>query len=153
MHEEGENDLLRAMPGTWSGTYRLWLEPGSPRSESPTTCDIRTLLDGRFLSLEYGWTDLDGHQNGVMLLGHVREGRWEMAWFDTWHTGGSFMTSVGEVPNNVRCTYGPDEKPWGWRTQFEAPSADELVITAWNVTPDGEEQLATEARYARGTSD
>ena len=94
-------DLIAALVGDWSGTYRLWLEPGTLRTEGPTHCTGRTVLDGRFVALDYDWTDLDGPQQGSMLLGRTDEGTWQMAWVDTWHTGTSILFSVGEVDAEV----------------------------------------------------
>jgi hypothetical protein len=45
--------------------------------------------------------------------------------------------------------YGPPEQRWGWRTRFDLVSPEELVITAWNISPTGEEDKATEATYRR----
>jgi hypothetical protein len=41
------------------------------------------------------------------------------------------------------------EQHWGWRTSIEFPSDDEVVITAYNISPEGEEAKATEVVYNR----
>ena len=38
---------------------------------------------------------------------------------------------------------------WGWRTQYVLEDADHLVITAFNVTPGGEEAMAVQTSYVR----
>jgi hypothetical protein len=149
-------ETIAALVGRWEGTYRLWLEPGQLRTEGPTTCIGRPVLGGRLVALDYEWTDVDGPQSGTMLLGCTDQGTWEMALADTWHTGSSIMlctgagAGAGPGPSaEVLGTYGPPEQPWGWRTRLEVVSADEVVITAWNVTPTGEAAKATEATYRR----
>ncbi|MEA2842785.1 MAG: hypothetical protein QOJ69_456 [Actinomycetota bacterium] len=142
-------ELLAALVGTWTGTYRLWLEPGTLRIEGPTRGTGRPVLDGRFVALDYDWVDVDGPQAGSMLLGRTDEGTWEMAWVDTWHTGTSIIFSQGGPAADVMAGYGPPEQRWGWRTRFDLASPEELVITAWNITPTGEEAKATEATYRR----
>jgi hypothetical protein len=146
-------ELLAALVGTWTGNYRLWLEPGELRIEGPTRVTGRPVLGGRFVALDYDWVDVDGAQAGSMLVGCTDEGMWEMAWVDTWHTGTSIMFAQGGGPAaEVVGGYGPAEHPWGWRTRFDLVSPDELVITAWNVTPTGEEAKATEATYRRSVT-
>jgi hypothetical protein len=64
------------------------------------------------------------------------------------------MFCVGSARDNgfvVLGTYpdptgGPD---WGWRTHVELVDKDHLTITAYNITPEGEEAKATEAILTR----
>ena len=142
------DELLAALVGEWSGTYRLWLEPGELRTETPTRCTGRPVLDGRFAALDYDWIDADGPQLGSMLLGCSEDGEWQMAWVDSWHTGTSIMYCVGGPEADVVGTYGPQ---WGWRTRFDLASPNEMVITAWNITPAGDEAKATR-RHITGRS-
>ena len=150
-------DLIAALVGDWNGTYRLWFEPGPLRTEGPTRGTGRAVLGGRFVALDYEWTDLDGPQQGSMLLGRTDEGTWQLAWVDTWHTGHLIMFCTGQSDADdgaggsaeVLTSYGPPEEPWGWRTRIDLPSPGELVITAWNILPGGVEAKATEATYSR----
>ena len=142
-------EMITALVGEWNGTYRLWLEPDELRTEGPTRCIGRSLLAGRFVALDYDWVDGHDPQLGSMLLGCSDEGRWEMAWVDSWHTGTSMMFCVGGPDADVLGAYGRSDERWGWRTRFDLVSRDELVITAWNITPAGDETKATEARYQR----
>ena len=42
-----------------------------------------------------------------------------------------------------------DGPPWGWRTMYAQPSPDELVISHFNIPPEGNEYLGVETRYTR----
>ena len=143
-------DDLRALVGSWRGTYQLWLEPDAPARTCDTNATIDTTLDGRFLVYTYDWA-FDGEpQHGIATLGRDGEGHYQMAWLDSWHNGDSIMFCTGDGPEPaVLGTYGPADGPWGWRTEFACDDADQFGVVAWNVTPDGSETKATEARYTR----
>lgn len=66
-----------------AGRCRLWLELNILRSTSDFHGDGRSVLDGRFVTLDYDWTDLDGPHVGGMLIGRTVQGMWQMDWIDT----------------------------------------------------------------------
>lgn len=142
------DQLLSGVEGRWSGTYRLWLEPSVLRVESSTECVATRVLDRRNVLFDYEWTDLDGQQFGTMLVGRPAESEVEMTLIDTWHTGSSSMHCPGIDLESLTGTYGPVEALWSWRTHIHF-DGDELVFTAWNISPDGEASKATEATYRR----
>lgn len=77
-----------------------------------------------------------------------------MAWVDSFHMGTGIMFSQGSKPGklfSVLGNYGEPgtPEPWGWRTVLELRDSNTLVITAYNITPAGEEGMATETVFSR----
>ena len=144
-------DLLASMVGEWTGRYRLYLEPGELTSESDTSATVTPVLDGRFTRIAYDWTVDEARQLGEFLVAAPGGDRLTSSWVDTWHNGDAilFCRSVDDGVGVIG-QYGPDDDPWRWRTTFELHAGGaELAVTAWNITPAGEEAVATEARYRR----
>jgi hypothetical protein len=140
------------LAGNWRGTSKLWLEPGKLADESPVVVTIQLVLEGRF-ALYQG--SIEGEpQHGMFTFGYnTTLEQFETSWVDSFHTGTAIMFCTGAEKENgfsVTGSYpdptgGPD---WEWRTEVEL-LGDELFITAYNITPEGEEAKATETILKR----
>jgi hypothetical protein len=151
----GRHHALQRLAGEWEGTARVWFEPGKLGDEAPIRGSIRVVLGGRFVVHEYATTFMGTPNEGIAIIGwHIDAGRYEMAWVDAGHNGSAIMFSEGghaaagiAVLGSYFATDG--SAAWGWRTTIETPADDRLLITAWNVSPDGDEARATEIEYRR----
>jgi hypothetical protein len=151
----GEHGELSKLVGTWQGTSRVWFEPGKLGEEARIEGSIRAVLDGRFVLHEYHSQLMGQPQHGIAIIGyHLDEQRYESAWIDSGHMGTAIMFATSEgVASGVGLLghYGDGAggPSWGWRTQIELKSPDRLLITAYNISPAGEEAKATEIAYRR----
>ena len=82
--------------------------------------------------------------------------KFQVAWIDSFHNGSAIMFSQsdkGAKEMNVLGSYAyvtPEtEQYWGWRTQIEMVNDSEMIITAFNISPEGEETKATETVYRK----
>jgi hypothetical protein len=116
---------------------------------------ITSVLDGRFMLYQYQGTLAEKTFDGIAIIGFsINDDKFQMAWVDSFHMGTGIMFSEGKRPDmlfSVLGNYGGAgmPEPWGWRTEMELRDQNTLVITAYNISPTGEEGKATETVYTR----
>ncbi len=153
----GAHFQLSKLAGQWKGITKTWFDPAKLEDESSTTGTMRPILDGRFILHEYQSSFGDKPITGMAIYGYNLDlQKFQCAWIDSFHNGSAIMFSQGDKGNATMKFLGsyayvtPEtEQHWGWRTHLELVSDLELVITAFNISPQGEETKATETIYKK----
>ena len=152
---DSPHHFLAQLVGGWAGKTRTWLEPDGVPAEAQTQGSVQLLLGGRFILFLYQSAIEEEPRHGMFTFGYNTSlDRFEASWVDSFHNNTAIMFCVGNAIDNgffVLGTYpdptgGPD---WGWRTDVQLLDGDHLVITAYNISPEGEGAKAIESQLTR----
>lgn len=155
--EAGKHKQFEKCIGSWEGVAKVWFGPDELADESEVKGKIESVLGGRFLMYSYQGTFQAKAIEGIAIFGYsIPLDRFQSAWIDSFHNGSNIMFSQGQINSDklfdAKGNYesgGPENQIWGWRTEIEVIDDHHICITAYNISPEGEEVKATEAMLQR----
>lgn len=149
------HNKLAALAGEWKGTNKLYLSwLPDPLRESESNSKVSLKVGGQFIGIEYTWVHEGKPHEGMLILGCDGESDAVQAvWTDSWHNRGKLMLCDGTINEdgrvNVKGFYSvPGHPDWGWRTEI-IPGDDFFRYVMYNVSPEGDEDLAVETDFVR----
>ncbi|WP_443938639.1 DUF1579 domain-containing protein [Pedobacter sp. MW01-1-1] len=154
--ENGPHQQLQRIIGNWKGQSKTWFEPGVLADESEAEATISNLLEGRFISYDYTGTIQGKPLVGKMIIGFdIPYQKFTFTWIDSFHMGTQIMQATGDATEKGFSILGSWGNPeygdqlFGWRTELEIISEDELIFSAYNIMPGEAEAKAIEIVYQR----
>ena len=147
--------LFLKLIGNWHGTVRTWFEPEKLTDEAKISGSFSSLVSGKFLRHSYESTIQGKTRKGeeTVVQNEVTK-NYEVSWFDSFHMNYAILFSTGKATQDGFSVFSQYDiakgvPPWGWRTEYRLIDDNSLIITSYNVTPEGQESKAIEVIYHR----
>ncbi len=116
-----QHKQLASLEGKWTTQTKEWMEPNKPPVESGGSCDMKAVLDGRFLQQECTGTMMGHPYTGIGTSGYDNIGKkFVTTWLDSMATGIFMMEGKASADGKTITLRGAHEAPGGGHMQHRA---------------------------------
>jgi hypothetical protein len=152
-----EHQRLAALAGSWTGTVKMWMEPGKPPLEEACSAERKLIMGGRFLHEEVKSRFMGQPFTGLGLTGYDNlKKKYTSIWVDNMGTGISTAEgtadSGGKVLTFIREEIDPvSGKKFKNKDVIRIVGDDKNSMEAFRLDADGKETKMMEINLTRKT--
>ncbi len=150
-----EHQRLAALAGSWTGTVKMWMEPGKPPLEEACTAERKLILGGRFLHEEVKSRFMGQPFTGLGLTGYDNlKKKYTSIWVDNMGTGISSAEGSADAGGKVLTFIREETDPVSGK-KFKNKDVirilgdDKNSMESFRLAPDGKEAKVMEINLTR----
>ncbi len=145
---------LTSLKGSWATKTKEWMDPNKPPMESMGSCEMKTLLGGRFLQQECSGSMMGQPYSGIAINGYDNIGKkYVSTWMDSMATGIFVMEGTASADGKTITLMGEHESPTGGtmthRALWKIVDSNNQVFEMYGTHPGSPEMKMMEMTYTR----
>ena len=145
---------LASLEGSWTTKTKEWMEPGKPPTESAGSCEIKMVLDGRYLQQECAGEMMGQPFNGIGVTGYDNyTKKYVSTWMDSMGTGIFKMEGTGSADGTTITLKGGHDDPIEGRMEHRAvwkiADPNTQVFEMWGSGKRSKDAKMMEITYTR----
>ncbi len=112
---------LASLEGSWATKTKEWMDPSKPPMDSKGSCEMKMLLNGRFLHEECSGTMMGQPFSGIAINGYDNIGKkYVSIWMDSMATGIFVMEGTASADGKTITLKGEHQAPTGGSMKHRA---------------------------------
>lgn len=145
---------LERMAGSWNTSFKVWMEPDQPPSESKGTSECKMILGGRFLQQDFSGEMMGSPFYGMGVVGYDNHTqKYVSTWMDTMGTAIMYFEGTASADwNSIIQTASYDDPvqgPMKFRSVTTIIDDNTHTMEMYSTTQGNQEIKMMEGTYTR----